>query len=275
MPKEARVELADVAAFYDDSSRAAWRALQDTTNHNLLGYRAAEPWPSWMRGTGDYYREAALIWLDADTLIREAHRRAEVAGRFRQGLLYGRGRRLDAHAYTFDDVVAALNAVHPTTGRPSCAAGWTPSDRTPRRPARRHRPRRLPPDLCRRADRRPRKADDRHWGNDFQYSLGFTLSAPANGIGGVQLGRSGLRRRASAPAGTCRRRRPCRLARGPARRRHRRQDRRTAHRLVVRNGERVPHPVVRPTTAACATRAWNGSRARRDRLADILTARRR
>jgi predicted metalloprotease with PDZ domain len=49
-----------------------WRALQDTTNHNLLGYRTSNPWPSHMRGTGDYYREAALIWLDADTLIREA-----------------------------------------------------------------------------------------------------------------------------------------------------------------------------------------------------------
>src|SRR5690606_33601857 len=64
--------VAEIAAFYENQPGRQWRALQDTTNQNLLGYRASNPWSSWMRGTGDYYREALLIWLDADTLIREA-----------------------------------------------------------------------------------------------------------------------------------------------------------------------------------------------------------
>ena len=67
--EEALVNLAEVAGFYDQQPGRQWRALQDTTNHNLLGYRTTNPWGSWMRGTGDYYREALLIWLDADTLI--------------------------------------------------------------------------------------------------------------------------------------------------------------------------------------------------------------
>ncbi|KAK0351313.1 hypothetical protein LTR94_025423, partial [Friedmanniomyces endolithicus] len=50
--------LANVAAFYDIQPGRQWRALQDTNHHNLLGYRVPGQYASWMRGTGDYYRES-------------------------------------------------------------------------------------------------------------------------------------------------------------------------------------------------------------------------
>ncbi|MBL0947821.1 peptidase M61 [Brevundimonas sp.] len=112
-PEEALASFAGIAAFYQYQSGREWRSLQDTTNNNLLGYRASSPWPSWMRGTGDYYRESALIWLDADTLIREKTGDTKSLNDFAR-LFFGiDDGSWEATPYTFDDVVAALNAVVP------------------------------------------------------------------------------------------------------------------------------------------------------------------
>src|SRR5690606_18367274 len=105
--------FAEVAAFYDSQPGRAWRPLQDTNNHNLLGYRTSNPYSSWMRGTGDYYREALLIWLDADTLIREATGGKKSLDDFAKGFFGGDDGSWAPRGYTFDDVVTALNAVHP------------------------------------------------------------------------------------------------------------------------------------------------------------------
>jgi len=111
--EEALANLADVAAFYDNQPGREWRALQDTTNHNLLGYRSTNPWSSWMRGTGDYYRESLLVWLDADTLIREATDGRKSLDDFARGFFGTEDGVWEARPYVFEDVVAALNAVHP------------------------------------------------------------------------------------------------------------------------------------------------------------------
>ncbi|KAK0350419.1 hypothetical protein LTR94_029112, partial [Friedmanniomyces endolithicus] len=107
------VTVAENAAFYDNQPGREWRPLQDANNHNLLGYRTSNPYSSWMRGTGDYYREALLIWLDADTLIREATGGKKSLDDFAKGFFGGDDGSWAPRGYTFDDVVAALNAVHP------------------------------------------------------------------------------------------------------------------------------------------------------------------
>jgi predicted metalloprotease with PDZ domain len=111
--EEALVNLADVAAFYDHQPGREWRPLQDTTNHNLLGYRTTNPWSSWMRGTGDYYREALLVWLDVDTLIRAETGDRKSLDDFALGFFGIEDGVWEARPYRFEDVVAALNAVHP------------------------------------------------------------------------------------------------------------------------------------------------------------------
>lgn len=184
--EEAVVNLAEVAAFYDQQPGRQWRALQDTTNHNLLGYRTTNPWPSWMRGTGDYYREPMLIWLDADTLIREATNERKSLDDFARAFYGVEDGVWEARPYTFEDVVQHLNAVHPhdwatflrdrldAVGPEARAplgglarAGWRLTwvdDLTP-----------------------VEKRMNGGWGNDFQYSLGFTLGT-GNRIGGVRWG---------------------------------------------------------------------------------------
>ena len=62
--------IAATAALYDHRVGREWRALQDTTNDPIAAMRRPLPWRSWERSE-DYYSEGQLMWLDADTLIRE------------------------------------------------------------------------------------------------------------------------------------------------------------------------------------------------------------
>ena len=104
--------IAGYAATYDAVAGRVWKPLIDTTNDPITAERAPEPWRNWQRSE-DYYVEGALIWLDADTLIRERSggKRSldDFAARF-FGVDNGAWTEL---SYTLDDVVAGLNAVQP------------------------------------------------------------------------------------------------------------------------------------------------------------------
>ena len=108
----ALANLAWTAAFYDAQRGREWRALQDTVNQNILGYRSSTPWSTWSRTGGDYYREALLMWLDADTLIREATRDRRSLDDFAQAFFGIEDGVWEPRPYTFNDVVAALNTAH-------------------------------------------------------------------------------------------------------------------------------------------------------------------
>lgn len=110
---EALDELAYLAAWYSAAPGRTWRSVQDTTNDEIFSPRQwKQPWPSWQRYE-DYYEVGQLIWLDADTLIRQLSdgRRSldDFARRF-----YGvdDGRFMPV-TYTFEDVVTMLNQVQP------------------------------------------------------------------------------------------------------------------------------------------------------------------
>jgi predicted metalloprotease with PDZ domain len=89
-----------------------WRNLQDTTNQPIISPRSPVSWLSWQRPE-DYYNEGAMIWLDADTKIRElsGDKRSldDVAKAF---FGVGDGSYVP-NTYTFEDVVKALNSVQP------------------------------------------------------------------------------------------------------------------------------------------------------------------
>jgi predicted metalloprotease with PDZ domain len=172
---EARALLATIAAFYDNQPGREWRSLQDTNNHNLLGYRVPGQWTSWMRGTGDYYRESLLVWLDADTLIREATNNRRSLDDFAKAFFGHNDGSWTPQGYTFEDVVAALNAVHPhdwagflrerlDAAGPEAIAPLAGIERAGYRLT-------YTDDL-----NTTEKAVQSGWANDFQYSLGFTLS---------------------------------------------------------------------------------------------------
>ncbi len=105
-------EFAQVAAYYQIAPGRQWRALEDTTNDEIINPRQPMPWRDWQRFE-DYYEEGALVWLEVDTLIRErSHGRRSLDDFARTFFGIDNGSFVTV-TYTFDDVVRALNAVEP------------------------------------------------------------------------------------------------------------------------------------------------------------------
>ncbi len=104
--------LAATAATYDHRVGREWRPLQDTTNDPIAAMRRPLPWRSWQRSE-DYYSEGQLLWLDADTLIREQTRGERSLDDFARDFFgINDGSRVPV-TFTFEDVVNALNRVQP------------------------------------------------------------------------------------------------------------------------------------------------------------------
>lgn len=104
--------LAATAAVYENQVGRRWRRLEDTTLDPILARRQPQPWRSYQRSE-DYYQEGQLIWLDADTLIREESGGKRSLDDFARTFFAGKDGDFVVSPYTFDDVVAALNAVQP------------------------------------------------------------------------------------------------------------------------------------------------------------------
>jgi predicted metalloprotease with PDZ domain len=111
--EQARDQLAYTAAIFQHRAGREWKPLQDTTNDPIVASRRPIPWRSWQRSE-DYYQEGELMWLDADTLIRELSNGQKSLDDFARTFFgVDDGEWLAPKTYTFDDVVAALNAVQP------------------------------------------------------------------------------------------------------------------------------------------------------------------
>jgi predicted metalloprotease with PDZ domain len=109
-PEEARDLIAQIAANFEISPGRTWRPLVDTTNQPIISWRTPGAWPSWQRSY-DYYPESDLIWLDADTKIRELSGGKKSLDDFAR-LFFGMDNgSYITKTYTFDDVVTALNTV--------------------------------------------------------------------------------------------------------------------------------------------------------------------
>lgn len=100
------------AASMQDETGRAWRTLADTTQSPIFVRRRSLPWPNWQRGE-DYYLEGLLLWLDADTLIREQTHGAKSLDDFARAFFGTNDGSFVTATYTFDDVVHALNDVAP------------------------------------------------------------------------------------------------------------------------------------------------------------------
>ena len=103
--------FANTAATYADGNPGReWRAMQDTTNDPIIAQRRPQPWPSLQRSE-DYYREGAMIWLDADTLIREQSGERKSLDNFARAFFGVEDGNWDPAPYTFTDVTSTLNGV--------------------------------------------------------------------------------------------------------------------------------------------------------------------
>ena len=116
--EQTHYNLANVAASIGGRSGRAWRNLQDTTNEATISGTngRSKDWGDWQR-SADYYDESALIWLDADMLIREKSHGTRSLDDFARGFFGVEDGRVKPLLYDFDAVVAALNAVQPNDWR--------------------------------------------------------------------------------------------------------------------------------------------------------------
>ena len=100
------------AAVYENRIGRQWRPLQDTTNDPIISMRRPQPWRSWQRSE-DYYVEGELVWIDADTLIRQKTGGKKSMDDFARAFFGVNDGSYVTLTYTFGDVVRTLNSVMP------------------------------------------------------------------------------------------------------------------------------------------------------------------
>ena len=111
-PEDYRANLADVAASLDNRPGRLWRPLADTAVEAQVLYNAPGYWSAWRRGV-DFYDEGLLIWLEADTTIRDLTHGKKSLDDFCQAFHGAPSTGPEVKPYTLGDVVAALNKVAP------------------------------------------------------------------------------------------------------------------------------------------------------------------
>jgi predicted metalloprotease with PDZ domain len=109
-PELSRENWALVADWARNQTGRTWRPLEDTTAAAPHLYGARTDWSHRRRGV-DFYDEGALLWLDADTLIREKTAGKKSLDDFCRAFHGGKSGPPEVKPYTFDDVVQALNGV--------------------------------------------------------------------------------------------------------------------------------------------------------------------
>lgn len=109
-----RDRLAQTVAYYSIQPGRTWRPVADTAVAAQQLSRASPLWRSYRR-SADYYNEGALVWLEADMLIREQTRGRRSLDDFCAAFFGGDGAELTGPPpvvpFSEADVYAALNAV--------------------------------------------------------------------------------------------------------------------------------------------------------------------
>jgi predicted metalloprotease with PDZ domain len=111
--QEFRDEFARIAAAMDSHSGREWRSLQDTTTAAQLVYYQSRNWAARLRRQDDFYQESALLWLEADTFIRQRSKGHKSLDDFCALFYGGKSSGPQLVTYEFADVVKALDAVLP------------------------------------------------------------------------------------------------------------------------------------------------------------------
>jgi predicted metalloprotease with PDZ domain len=108
----ARLQFVRTAAALNVRSGRAWRPLRDTAIDSGPLRDASFAWSTWRRGQ-DYYLEGAMIWLEADAIIRRLSHDTRSLDDFCRRFLGGTNTGPEVNPYSEDQVVAALDAVQP------------------------------------------------------------------------------------------------------------------------------------------------------------------
>ena len=105
-------QFASNAANFVDSPGRAWRSVEDTTLDPIMAARKPKPYASLTRGE-DYYTEGALVWLEADQIIRAGTGGKKGMDDFAKAFFGIRDGDWGTVTYEFGDLVTTLNAIYP------------------------------------------------------------------------------------------------------------------------------------------------------------------
>ena len=103
---------ANYAGLYTQWPGRSWRSVEDTGHEPTIAQRRPKPFASLERNE-DYYTEGALVWLEADQIIRAGTRGAKGLDDFAKLFFGVKDGDIGEVPYEFNDVVAALNTVYP------------------------------------------------------------------------------------------------------------------------------------------------------------------
>ncbi len=109
-PEVSRDNLAHMAEWAKNQTGRDWRSLEDTAVAAQHLYFSRTDGNARRRGT-DFYDEGALIWLDADTLIREKTKGEKSLDDFCKAFYGGKDSAPSVKGYEFEEIVATLNGV--------------------------------------------------------------------------------------------------------------------------------------------------------------------
>ncbi|KAJ2975366.1 hypothetical protein NQ176_g5559 [Zarea fungicola] len=108
-----RLRLAFAAADMQLQSGRQWRTLEDTARGLANQALPTTAWGNWL-GNGAYYEDSVLLWLDADTLIRQQSNGTKTLDDFCRLFFDTKGASQPTAApYTLDDLLLALNETLP------------------------------------------------------------------------------------------------------------------------------------------------------------------
>ena len=110
--EQARYVFARVAAGFEVSPGREWRPLVDTTNQPTVSQRRPVSWLNYQLGE-NYYMEGELIWLDADTKIRELTNDKKSLDDFAADFLSPYNGSFVTYTYDLHDIVDILNRIAP------------------------------------------------------------------------------------------------------------------------------------------------------------------
>ncbi len=105
-------DFARSAAYYTVQPGRQWRSVEDTTHDPVFAARKPKPNASLSRGE-DYYNESALIWLEADMMIREMSAGKKSLDDFAKAFFGIRDGDWGTVTYDFEEIVRTLNGVQP------------------------------------------------------------------------------------------------------------------------------------------------------------------
>jgi len=105
-------QFANYAGSFTQYPGREWRSVEDTTHDPIMANRKAKPFSSLARNE-EYYTEGALVWLEAEAIMREGTAGKKGMDDFAKAFFGMRNGDWGVITYEFADVVQTLNSVFP------------------------------------------------------------------------------------------------------------------------------------------------------------------